>query len=164
MNSSPPNHVLPELFDALQSFILFDTCDWHYATRFAEKWKLSVADAMLDLHFVDETTLAKALARAHNLNYLSGTYLKCDFKDIDFECFNDLLSVGAAPLEDNRLAICNPYDDHRGNLGNRLCQREMVVTERSHLYETLRRQSLSEWLRRDDEELDQTSEANSEMP
>lgn len=154
MNSSFHTPLaLPELFECLSTFVSFDATDWQYASRFAEKWKLSVADALIDLHFVDETTLAKALARTHGLNYISGTGLKCDFSEIDFECFNDLLTAGAAPLADQRLAICNPYDDHRGNLGNRLCQREMVVTERSHLYANLRRQSLSEWLRREDAEI-----------
>lgn len=144
--------VLPELFTALQSLINLDLIDWHFATRFAEKWKLSVADALLDLNFIDETSLAKSLAQAHNLNYLSGQNIKCDFTDIDFETFDDLMSVGAAPLDEFRLAICNPYDDHRGNLGNRICQREMVVTERTYLYEALRRQSLTEWLLREDAE------------
>ncbi len=141
------NHavVLAELFEALQSFTSIDLIDWHFAVRFAEKWKLSVADAIIDLNFVDETTLARALAKAHHLQYLPGNQLKCDFSEIDFETFDDLVGVGATPLTENRLAICNPYDDHRGNLGNRICQREMVVTERSHLYEALRAQSLTEW-------------------
>lgn len=147
--SSPSMNILPELLEALQPLVPLDQTDWLFATRFAERWKLSVADALLDLHFVDETRLARALARAYHLEYLPGTELQCDFSEIDFEGFNDLLSVGAAPLQNDRLAICNPIDDHRGILGNRLCQREMVVTERSHLFEALRQQSLSEWLKRD---------------
>lgn len=146
-SSSPA--LLCELFEALQSMVSLDLVDWHFATRFAEKWKISVADALVDLNFIDETTLARALAKAHDLSYLPGLQLRCDFHGIDFETLDDLMSVGAAPLSDNRLAICNPYDDHRGHLGNRLCQREMVITERSSLFEALRRQSLNDWLERD---------------
>lgn len=137
---------LPELFESLEQMTQIDVVDWSLACSFAEHWKLAVGDALLDLKFVDETTLAKALAKAHNIPYLSGSELVCDFSDIDFETFQDLLSVGAAPLQDNRLAICNPYDDLRGNLGPRLCQREWVVTERSVLFEALRKQGLSEWI------------------
>jgi hypothetical protein len=146
MNFSASKVVLPELFEALAQMTQLDTVDWALACRFAEHWKMAVGDALLDLKFVDETTLAKALAKAHNIAYLSGSELVCDFSDIDFEAFQDLMSVGAAPLQDQRLAICNPYDDLRGNLGPRLCQREWVVTERSVLFEALRKQGLSEWI------------------
>ncbi len=138
--------ALPELFEALEQMTQIDAVDWDLACSFAEHWKMSVGDALLDLRFVDETTLAKAMATAHNINYLSGSELVCDFSDTDFETFQDLMSVGAAPLQDARLAICNPYDDLRGNLGHKLCQREWVVTERSVLFEALRRQGLSEWM------------------
>lgn len=141
--------VLPEFFEALNTLTDIDAVDWDIACRFAAHWKLSIADSLVDLNFVDETTLAKALAKAHSLDYLPGTDLKCDFSEIDFETFQDLLSVGATLLNDSRLAICNPYDDLRGNLGNRLCQREMVVTERSHLYDALRKQGLANWLEGD---------------
>ena len=56
--------LLPELFEALGKYTAIDETDWLFATRFAEKWKVSVADALLDLHFFDETALAKALATA----------------------------------------------------------------------------------------------------
>jgi hypothetical protein len=151
MSSSRSTHALPELFDALRSHNSIDEVDWLLVTRFAEKWKLSIADALLDLHIVDETMLARALAKAHHITYIPHTELECDFTEIDFETFEDLLSVGAAPLTGFKLAICNPYDDHRGNLGNRLCQREMVVTERSHLFEALRNQGMREWLLEDEE-------------
>jgi hypothetical protein len=146
MTLSSPSLTLPELFEAIGKFVAIDPTDWHFATRFAEKWKVSVADALLDLHFLDETALAKALAAAHELQYVEGSDLQCDFSEISFEDYDDLLAVGAAPLNENRLAICNPYDDHRGFLGNRLCAREMVVTERSQLYEALRKQGLERWL------------------
>lgn len=141
--------ILPEFFEALAVLTDLDPIDWSLACRFASRWKLSIADALLDLNFVDETSLAKALAHAHSLEYLPWSELHCDFSEIDFEMFQDLLSVGAAMLGDGRLAICNPYDDLRGNLGKRLCQREMVVTERSHLYDALRQQGLSNWLEGD---------------
>jgi len=138
--------VLPELFESIGKFVAIDETDWTFATRFAEKWKVSVADALLDLHFLDETVLAQALASAHELPYVPGGELVCDFSEISFEDYDDLLSVGAAPLKENRLAICNPYDDHRGYLGNRLCEREMVVTERTDLYEALRKQGIERWM------------------
>lgn len=138
--------ALPELFEAVGQMTSIDSVDWHLATRFAQRWRLSIADALLDLRYVDETILARALAKAHNLAYLPGTHLKCDFAGIDLEAFDDLLSVGAVPLADDRLAICNPYEDLRGNLGKWLCQREMVVTERSYLFEALRKRSLADWL------------------
>jgi|GEM_PF-648285 len=145
-----PNHhhaiALPELFEAISKSQGLDLTDWSFATRFAEKWKTSVADALLDLNFLDETTLARSLALAHELPYVSGTQLVCDFTDISIEDYDDLLAVGAAPLAEGKLAICNPYDDLRGYLGNRLCEREMVVTERSCLYEALRKQGIERWL------------------
>jgi hypothetical protein len=146
MGNASTKIVLPELFEALQQMTQIDGVDWTLACSFAETWKMSVGDALLDLKFVDETTLAKALAKAHNIAYVSGAELVCDFSEIDFEVFQDLMSVGAAPLQDQRLAICNPYDDLRGNLGPRLCQKEWVVTERSVLFEALRKQGLSEWI------------------
>lgn len=138
--------VLPELFEAMQQMSRLDLVDWSLACSFAEHWKLSVADALLDLKFVDETTLAKALAKANDLVYVNGVELDCDFSDVDFDSFQDLMSVGAIPLMNDRLAICNPYDDLRGNLGNRLCQRTWVVTERSILFEVLRKHGLSDWM------------------
>lgn len=138
--------VLGELFEALSQATSLDSVDWNYAAQFARRWKLSIADALLDLNYVDETNLARALAKAHNLTYLPGQLLKTDFAGVDLEAFDDLLTVGAVPLIDERLAICNPYDDLRGNLGKWLCQREMVVTERSHLFDVLRRRSLTDWL------------------
>lgn len=145
-----PNHhhaiVLPELFEALSRFSSLDVTDWCFATRFAEKWKVSVADALLDLNFLEETTLAKALAAAHQIEYVPGVTIQCEFSQISVEDYDDLLAVGAVPLIDNRLAICNPYDDLRGYLGNHLCEREMVVTERSKLYEALRKQGIQRWL------------------
>lgn len=138
--------ALPELFEALCKFAPIDETDWLFATRFAEKWKVSIADALIDLHFFDETALAKALAAAHELLYVPGNELQCDFTDVSIEDYDDLLAVGAAPLTDSRLAICNPYDDHRGYLGNKICEREMVVTERSELYEALRKQGIERWL------------------
>jgi hypothetical protein len=138
--------ILPELFESLQQMTQLDVIDWSLACSFAEHWKLSVGDALLDLRFVDETTLAKALAKAHAIGYVSGSELECDFSDIDFDQFQDLMSVGAVPLMNDRLAICNPYDDLRGNLGNRLCQRSWIVTERSALFEALRKHGLSDWM------------------
>ncbi len=138
--------ILPELFESLQQMTQLDVIDWSLACSFAEHWKFSVGDALLDLRFVDETTLAKALAKAHAIGYVSGSELECDFSDIDFDQFQDLMSVGAVPLMNDRLAICNPYDDLRGNLGNRLCQRAWIVTERSALFEALRKHGLSDWM------------------
>ena len=138
--------LLPEFFQALRSLTEIDEIDWIVASRLAELWKMSLADVLLELHAIDETTLAKALARALGLQYFHGQSLECDFSDVDTELFSDLLNVGAAPLINNRIAVCNPYDDHRGHLGSKMCEREMVVTERSLLYEALRKQSLTNWL------------------
>ncbi|MBM3382348.1 MAG: hypothetical protein FJY29_07890 [Betaproteobacteria bacterium] len=137
--------LLPEFFQALRTMSDIDDIDWVVASRLAEHWKMSIADVLLELHAVDESILAKALARAHGLQYIAGHSLTCDFSDVDTELFSDLLNVGAAPLQNNRLAVCNPYDDHRGHLGSKMCEREMVVTERSLLYEALRKQSLTNW-------------------
>jgi hypothetical protein len=137
--------LLPEFFQALRAMSTLDDVDWTVASRLAESWKMSIADVLLETHSCDESTMAKALARAHGLQYISGHHLKCDFADVDTELFSDLLNVGAAPLENHRLAVCNPYDDHRGLLGSKMCEREMVVTERSLLYEALRKQSLTNW-------------------
>lgn len=138
--------LLSELFEALSNMAAIDLVDWQYATQFARRWKMSIADALLDLNYVDETTLAKALAKAHNLSYLPGPQMKSDFTAIDLETFDDLLSVGAVPLKDDKLAICNPYDDLRGILGKWLCQREMIVTERSQVFDVLRKRSLMDWM------------------
>jgi len=137
--------LLPEFFQALRTMSDIDDIDWVVASRLAEHWKMSIADVLLELHAVDESILAKALARAHGLQYIAGHSLTCDFSDVDTELFSDLLNVGAAPLQNNRLAVCNPYDDHRGHLGSKMCEREMLVTERSLLYEALRKQSLTNW-------------------
>ena len=138
--------LLPEFFQALRTMSDLDDVDWVVASRLAEQWKMSIADVLLEIHAVSETVMAKALARAHGLQYVTGNTLTCDFSDVDTELFSDLLNVGAAPLQDNRLAVCNPYDDHRGHLGSKMCEREMVVTERSLLYEALRKQSLTNWV------------------
>ena len=52
---------------------------------------------------------------------------------------------GAAPLEDYRLAICNPYDDHSDTY-KKFCEREMIVTERSSIIEALRKHGFNEWI------------------
>lgn len=138
--------ILHQFFEVLSEMIEIDQVDWQIANRFAMRWKMSVADALLDLNYVDETTLAKALATANNLTYIQGSLLTCDFRETDFDTFDDLLNVGAVPLLEDRLAIFNPYDDLRGNLGARLCDREMVVTERSYVFDALRKQGLTHWL------------------
>ena len=138
--------LLPEFFQALRTMSEIDDVDWVVASMLAEHWKMSIADVLLELHAIDESILARALARAHGLQYVTGNSLTCDFSDVDTELFSDLLNVGAAPLQNNRLAVCNPYDDHRGHLGSKMCEREMVVTERSLLYEALRKQSLTNWV------------------
>lgn len=137
--------LLPEFFQALRAVSEIDDVDWVVASRLAEHWKMSIADVLLELHAIDESVLARSLAKAHGLQYVPGNSLTCDFSDVDTELFSDLLNVGAAPLENNQLAVCNPYDDHRGHLGSKMCEREMVVTERSLLYEALRKQSLTNW-------------------
>lgn len=144
------NIYLSELFEALSEIVSIDKIDWKFATNFANRWKTSIVDVLLDFNIVDETALAKALAKAHSLLYAPGTQLRADFSGIDVETFDDLLSVGAVPLADEKLAICNPYDDLRGNLGKWLCSREMVVTERSLLFETLRKRSMIDWLQADE--------------
>lgn len=137
--------ILKNLFDALHHEMAIDKTDWSFVTHYAGKWKLSVADALLDLFYVDESTLARALARSHNLAYLPGSELTYDFAGIGLDSFDDLMSVGAAPLTGHRLAICNPYDDHHGYLDGTLCEREMVVTERSAILDALRKYGLAEW-------------------
>jgi hypothetical protein len=138
--------LLPELFEVLSEQELLDEVDWTMASRFAERWKISVADALVDLNLIEESTLAKALAEAHHLDYLPHARLDVDLSDVSYEDYEDLVSVGAAPLMEGRLAICNPYDDLRGYLGNRMCARHMIVTERSGLYEALRRSGAQKWL------------------
>ena len=138
------NH-LPELFEVLTLQMGIDPVDWGLATRFAERWKISVADALVDLNFVDESRLAKSLAEAHHLDYLPAAKLEVDLSDISYEDYEDLVAVGAAPLNEHKLAICNPYDDHRGYLGNKMCERQMVVTERSGLYAALREAGADKW-------------------
>ncbi|KAB8031744.1 hypothetical protein [Fluviispira multicolorata] len=142
--------ILPHLFEALSNEIRIDRVDWIIVTKYAESWKLSVADALLDLNYVDESTLARCLARSHNLPYIPSQQLKYDFSEVSLENFDDLMSVGAAPLSEHRLAICNPYDDHRGYLDNKFCEREMIVTERSAIIDALRKHGLNEWI--EDEE------------
>jgi hypothetical protein len=149
MNKS--SFILPKLFEVLSYEVKIDKVDWIIVTKFAENWKLSVADALLDLYYVDESTLARGLARSHNLPYIPASQLRFDFSEVSLENFDDLMSVGAAPLEEYRLAICNPYDDHRGYLDNKFCEREMIVTERSSIIEALRKQGFNEWI--DEEEI-----------
>lgn len=133
---------LQNLYERLSTEAGIDEVDWKIALKFAQKWKLSVADALIEMNFVDESTLAKCLAHVHNFSYERGEELKYDFSNISSENFDDLLSVGAAPLVDSKLAICNPYDDHRGYLSSKLCEREMVVTERSSVLNALRQYRL----------------------
>jgi len=139
--------LLRELFDVLHEEVKIDKTDWTVVTRFAEEWKISVADALLELNYVDEVALAKSLSKANHLPYVPGDFLKFDFSSIHIENFDDLVIVGAIPIHDFRLAISNPYDDHRGFLGNEFCLREMVVTERSSIMNALRQQGLRDWLR-----------------
>jgi hypothetical protein len=136
--------ILPRLFDALSHEIKIDRFDWIVVTQFAEKWKLSVADALLDLNYVDESTLARSLARSHHLPYIPCAQLTYDFSEVSLENFDDLMSVGAAPLAEHRLAICNPYDDHHGYLDKKFCEREMIVTERSAILDALRKHGVAE--------------------
>ena len=144
--------ILQNLFEALHHEIKLDTTDWTVASRYAEKWKLSVADALLDLNYIDESSLARALARSHNLPYIPNSELLYDFSEVSLENFDDLMSVGAAPLTEHRLAICNPYDDHHGYLDNKFCEREMIVTERSAIIDALRKHGLTEWIEENDDE------------
>ena len=130
----------------LKEATALDATDCHFAVRFAEEWRLSLAEALLDLHYVDETTLAKVLAKTFEIPYVPGAQLNCDFGDVDYESFDDLLRVGALPLLEHRLAIFNPYEDLRGNLGKGFCERDMVVTERSVIFDLLRKQSLLLWV------------------
>ena len=138
--------ILPELYESLSADIGLDSIDWTLATRYAENWKLSVADALLDLGFVNEVSLAQCLAKAHNLMYRAGPQLVFDFSEVGYEHFDDLMNVGAAPLENNRLAICNPYDDFHGLLDKKFCHRELVVSERSAIVDALRNYALNEWM------------------
>lgn len=133
---------LQNLYNELQNEARIDKIDWLIATKFAQKWKLSVADALVDLNFVEESTLARCLAAANHLVYIPGSELSYDFSEVSLEHFEDLMNVGAAPLEDSKLAICNPYDDHHGYLDSRYCAREMIVTERSAVIDALRRHRL----------------------
>jgi len=143
--------ILMEFFEALTSMTLIDECDWYMVCQFAEKWKLSVADALLDLNFVDETTLAKALAKAKGFSYISGMHLHGDFSEMELEELDDLMTAGALPLINGQHAICNPYDDIHGALGHKFCSREMVISEKSIIFEKLREVSMSGWLEEDDE-------------
>lgn len=138
--------IWQNFIEELKQATRLDDTDLSFAVRFAEKWKLSFADSLLDLHFVDETTLAQALANANHLKYITRTDLKCEFSGVDLETFDDLMSVGAVPLQDETLAICNPYDDIKGNLSRWLSERELVVTERSAVFDALRKFSLSDSL------------------
>ncbi len=144
--------VLQNLFNILKEDIKIDTTDWIFVSNFAEKWKLSIADVLLDLNYVTETTLAKALAQAHNLPYIPSHELSFDFTQMSIESFDDLLSVCAAPLTQFRLAISNPYDDHHGYLDYKFCKREMIVSERSAIIEALRSYGMREWSLNDNSE------------
>ena len=73
--------ILPHLFEALSNEIRIDRVDWIIVTKYAESWKLSVADALLDLNYVDESSLARCLARSHNLPYIPSYQLKYDFSE-----------------------------------------------------------------------------------
>ena len=137
---------LQQLYKILNATINIDKIDWTIVLKYAEKWKTSVTDSLLDLNFVDETTLAKCLAKSYHLTYIPGHELNFNFTQVSFENFDDLMNVCAAPLDDNKLAICDPFDDHRGYLENRFCEREMIVTERSAIIAALREFGLSEWL------------------
>lgn len=136
---------LPELFQTLRTFISVDEADWHTASRYATKWRLSLADALLDMQIVDETSLAKALATTRRLPYLAGSTLETDTSHLTFDSLEDLMNVGALPIHGNRLAICNPYDDHRGLLRPDLSSREMVVTERTPVYDNLHEMCMVDW-------------------
>jgi hypothetical protein len=136
---------LPELFQTLRTFVSIDESDWHTASRYATKWRLSLADALLDMQIVDETSLAKALATTRRLPYLAGSALEIDTYRLTFDSLEDLMNVGALPIQGNKLAICNPYDDHRGLLRPDLSSREMVVTERTPIYDTLHELCMVDW-------------------
>lgn len=133
---------LQSLYEQISAQAGIDRVDWLMATKFAQKWKLSVADALIELHFVDESTMAKCLASVHEIPYVKGEELKYDFSHITNENFEDLINVGAVPLVGSQLAVCNPYDDHRGYLSSQLFEREMIVTERSSVLEALQRYRL----------------------
>lgn len=136
---------LPELFEAVKNFISVDSYDWKTLTRYALKWHLSLADALLDMKLVDESSLAKALSMARKLPYLGARRLEVDVRGLTFDCLEDLIGVGAIPISGGRLAICNPYDDHRGLLRPDLAARDMVVTERSPLYDALHSLCMRDW-------------------
>jgi hypothetical protein len=154
MHTAQEHLYLPELFEALQGYISLDAADWRTLTRYALKWHLSLADALLDMRFVDETSLAQALGTARRLPYLAGNKLTVDTQGLSFDCLEDLLGVGAIPITEGRLAICNPYDDHRGLLRPDLAARDMVVTERAPLYAALHTLCMRDWDDADDLRLD----------
>jgi hypothetical protein len=122
----------------LKSRIAIDEIDWQLAKIHSDKWQLSLADALIDLHFANETAVAHALAELASMSYIEGESIRDEEVDIDSNDLDALLQVGALPLSQGRLAVCNPQDDHRGFLGNSLCEREMLVTERSTIYKFLR--------------------------
>ncbi len=136
------------LFEELILVSDLDSVDWKSALQFSERWKVGLVDALLDLGFVNETVLAKSLASCHGMGYVAGTEIRCDFSEVELDSLDDMLTVGAAPISGNRLAICDPSDDHRGILGNVICSREMVVTERSALFQEIRRHGQEEWKKR----------------
>jgi hypothetical protein len=144
MNSGQ-NIYLPELYESLQEYVSIDCFDWHLVARYATKWKLSMADALFNMRVADEISLAKALAKARRLPYWESKLLVPDPRGLTFECIEDLMNVGALPIAGHRLAICNPYDDHRGLLRPELAGREMVVTERTPLYDELHKLCMSDW-------------------
>ena len=144
MNESflPLEPHLLKTYDKLFQVLHFDVVDWKYIIYFANRWKLSVIDALLDLNYLDETILSKAVARSFKIPYIPKTKLEFDFSIVTIDNFEDLLSVGAVPLKGYRLALFNPYDDLHGYLGNAFCEREMVISERSAILSALRQHGL----------------------
>lgn len=133
-----PESNYKNLFEYLSQATGIDEHDWQLACQFATKWKVSIADACADLNFVTEQDLAKAFSVVMELPYVSETELMPDFSGVDQETFEDLINSGAIPLADGRLAICNPYDDHRGFLPRHFCDMDMVITERRAIFRALR--------------------------
>ena len=134
--------ILQNLYEALKAEIKIDNTDWAVITSYASKWKISVAEALLDLNIIEESILARCLAISHSLTYIPATNLKFDFSQVSLENYNDLMNVCAVPIIDSKLAVSNPDDDHRGFLGQKFCEREMVVSERSGIMEALRKYGL----------------------
>ena len=131
--------ILQNLYEALKNEVKIDNTDWLVITTYASKWKTSVAEALLDLNIIEEPVLARCLAVSHGLNYIPSVNLQFDFSQVSLENYNDLMNVCAVPISDFKLAVSNPDDDHRGFLGQKFCEREMVVSERSGIMEALRK-------------------------